>query len=577
MNQGNSRKRGRPKKQFHELSVITKRQNAKKLCEEISIEELGFTLEKNLKSAGHYGASKVIKNLIARPEIGNEYIKLKKNHQTVVKYTSDEALALSVDMKLSKRQYQLMYFGAKKRKMETYPSYDRILSAKKRCYPSHEVTCITEIGFKINLQALLDITAQRLVDTIQTPLTESTQKLCLISKYGFDGASSQSNYKQKFADPNADDSSIFISSLVPIVLHDVDQSENVYWRNLKPSSTTLCRPLRLQFQKETEEFVLQIDREIKEEIDELTTTVIIKENYTIEISHQLICTMIDGKICNHLSGNKSSQTCFICNATPKSMNKLDLVYKRPKNTEFYKYGLSTLHAWIRFMECVLHISYNLSFHKWSARKREHKNERKLRKEEIQRKFKKLGLRVDFVLQGKGTSNDGNTARRFFGDFETSAEITGFNVQLLKRFAVILQAMASGKEIDVERFRRYSKETARLYVELYPWYYMPATVHKILIHGSDVIDFAVVPIGQLSEEVLECRHKEIRRYREQNTRKVSRIKTNEDLLHALLISSDPVISSYRQIENSKKKEMFAETNSLLIDTDVANSEMLSEEE
>lgn len=66
---------------------------------------------------------------------------------------------------------------------------------------------------------------------------------------------------------------------------------------------------------------------------------------------------------------------------------------------------------------------------------------------------------------------------FFGDFEASAKITGFNVQLLKRFAVILKAMASGREIDVERFRRYSKDTARLYVDLYPWNYMPATVHN----------------------------------------------------------------------------------------------------
>ncbi len=72
-------------------------------------------------------------------------------------------------------------------------------------------------------------------------------------------------------------------------------------------------------------------------------------------------------------------------------------------------------------------------------------------------------------------------------------------------------------------------------------FCPATVHKILVHGSDVVDFAVVPIGQLSEEVLECRHKEVRRFRLQNTRKISRTKTNEDLLHALLISSDPVVT------------------------------------
>lgn len=554
MSQEESRKRGRPKKPFSELSVITKRQNAKKLCKELSIEELGFTLEKSLKAAGHLDASKAIKNIIDSPGVASEYLKQSETPQNTVQYSSDEALALCVDMKLTKRQYKLMYFGAKKRNIQTYPSYDRVLSAKKRCYPSSEAIEITEIGFKVNLQALLDITAQRLVDTLPTDSIESTRNLCLISKYGFDGASSQSNYKQKFSDPNADDSSIFISSLVPIVLYDADQQETVYWQNMKPSSTTLCRPLLLQFKKETEEFVLQIDKEISDEINALTATVIVKENVTIEISHQLKCTMIDGKICNHLCNNKSSQSCFICNAKPTDMNKLDMVYERPTNAEYYKYGLSTLHAWIRFMECVLKISYNMPFKKWSAKKIDDKLKRETRKKEIQNEFKKLGLRVDFVLQGKGTSNDGNTARRFFQNFETSAEITGFNVRLLERFAVILQAMASGKKIDVERFKCYTEETARLYVDLYPWYHMPPTIHKILIHGSDVIQLAAVPIGQLSEEVLECRHKEVRRYREQNTRKVSRVKTNEDLLHTLLISSDPVITSYRQIENSKKKRI-----------------------
>lgn len=144
----------------------------------------------------------------------------------------------------------------------------------------------------------------------------------------------------------------------------------------------------------------------------------------------------------------------------------------------------------------------MSFKKWSAREIEHKEARALRKRKIQKEFKKeTALRVDFVLQGKGTTNDGNTARRFFRDYESSAKITGFNVQLLKRFSVILQALASGKEINVERSKSYTNETARLYVELYPWYYMPATVHKILIHGSDVIEFTAVPIGQFSEEVL----------------------------------------------------------------------------
>lgn len=117
------RKRGRPKKPFSELSLITKRQNTKKLREELSIEELGFTLEKGLKAAGFVDASKVIKDIIEAPVRGNMYTESLQNRQKVIKYTSDEALTLYVDMKSTKRQYQLMYSGAKKRGILMYPSY----------------------------------------------------------------------------------------------------------------------------------------------------------------------------------------------------------------------------------------------------------------------------------------------------------------------------------------------------------------------------------------------------------------------------------------------------------------------
>ena len=92
--------------------------------------------------------------------------------------------------------------------------------------------------------------------------------------------------------------------------------------------------------------------------------------------------------------------------------------------------------------------------------------------------------------------------------------------------------------------------------------MPVTVHKFLVHGADIIDYAIVPIGQLSEEVQEARHKEVRRYREYHSRKVSRTKTVEDLFHALLISSDPLIKTMRKTIPSKGFELHEEAIELL---------------
>ena len=47
------------------------------------------------------------------------------------------------------------------------------------------------------------------------------------------------------------------------------------------------------------------------------------------------------------------------------------------------------------------------------------------KKTIETRFlNELSLRVDFPKQGFGTTNDGNTARRFFENQSKSAEITG---------------------------------------------------------------------------------------------------------------------------------------------------------
>lgn len=101
-----------------------------------------------------------------------------------------------------------------------------------------------------------------------------------------------------------------------------------------------------------------------------------------------------------------------------------------------------------------------------------------------------------IFLGKGNTNDGNTARRLFNNPEKSANITGIKLNLIKRFSNILCAIASGIEINPEAFDAYALDTAKLFVNLYPWYYIPSSVHKILIHGADVLRFAIVHIGKL---------------------------------------------------------------------------------
>nr|CAI5842175.1 unnamed protein product [Callosobruchus analis] len=77
--------------------------------------------------------------------------------------------------------------------------------------------------------------------------------------------------------------------------------------------------------------------------------------------------------------------------------------------------------------------------------------------------------------------------------------------------------------------------------------MSPTVHKVLIHGSAIVEKALLSIGQLSEEAQEANNKMFKKYREGFSRRFSREQTNADISNRLLISSDPVISSMRQPE------------------------------
>lgn len=81
-------------------------------------------------------------------------------------------------------------------------------------------------------------------------------------------------------------------------------------------------------------------------------------------------------------------------------------------------------------------------------------------------------------------------------------------------------------------------------------------------GSVIIGSFVIPIGQLSEEAQEARNKNLKKYRENYTRKTSRIDTNTDLFNRLLLSLDPKISGLQEF-NQKRSSFSVEVKQLLL--------------
>ena len=82
-----------------------------------------------------------------------------------------------------------------------------------------------------------------------------------------------------------------------------------------------------------------------------------------------------------------------------------------------------------------------------------------------------------------------------------------------------------------------------------------------------------PIGKLSEESQESRNKELKRAREFNPRKDARNHNNEDLMHFLLIISDPFITSLRNEKDKKYKPLISEAIQLLSSSEQHNLELL----
>ena len=86
------------------------------------------------------------------------------------------------------------------------------------------------------------------------------------------------------------------------------------------------------------------------------------------------------------------------------------------------------------------------------------------------------------------------ARRFFQQYSVSANIMNIDADIMKRLHTTLATMSYGYDVNSSKFKTFCWETASLYVDLYPWYPMIQTLHRILIHGYEVIELFTLPLG-----------------------------------------------------------------------------------
>lgn len=545
-NLGHDRGRGRPTKGFAESSERTKRRRIKETRDGLDPE--------------------LLRRVSITPRV-----------------SADRAIMYMLDNDFTKAQYDSTRELLKEHGLGDFlPAYNHVRHAKAVCVA--EGVEITESHSSVPLSSLLEHTARRLLESkSESELEVLHPELTLVAKWGCDGSSNHSIYKQKFAAEDRSDASMFLSSMVPLQIHSRKDRSKSYWVNPRSSSTRLCRPIKFQFAKETESVIREEVRRVEKEISNLKRTEVVVKNRSFFFEFEMIFCMVDGKVLQVMNDTSWMSQCSICKAKPKEMNDLDLMRSKAAISAYA--SMSPLHARIKFMECLLKISYVLPIvirwndsdsnekYKWGKKLTvEQAALKKATKEEIQSKFeKKLGLHIDKVRQNFGNSNDGNTSRRFFANPSETAEILKVDEELIGRFRTILDTINCTHQINVEEFERYTSETAQLYVSLYPWYPMNNTVHKVLLHGTKMISDATFPIGMLSEEAQEAENKIYRHIRLHHTRKCSRTATNEDLMKYMLARSDPYLYNLKRTMETPLRDLHEDVQKLLKDASLQISQ------
>jgi len=408
----------------------------------------------------------------------------------------------------------------------------------------------------------------------------------LICSWGFDGSSGHSAYKQRYSDmsvSNTNDENIFATTLIPLRLST--SSNIILWNNRASQSARFCRPINIQYCTESKNIILNQKQCIENQIDKLEALEIILDSLKIVIHFSLFMTLIDGKVLNIITGTKSMQSCPICQATPKQFNNLENIKCETEiflpNPKSLQYGISPLHCWIRFLECCLHISYRLNVKVWQMRGQDLKDEYARRKKKIQMiLWNKLGLKVDKPKAGgSGTSNDGNTACRAFQDPKLFSECLGLDYTFVFNLKTILIALSCKFPINSVLFNKLCLDTAKIYVSHYSWFPMPSSLHKVLIHGAQIIENSILLVGMLGEEASEAQNKHYKSYRNEHCRKHDRTANLHDMFCRLMDTSDPISSSSLnlRIQKNKMLQLPTEVRDLLIVPEISISVNTDHEE
>ena len=397
---GKKKKRG---EDFKKAAKSTKRGRFREIRTKNSDEELIGTVRQILTYTRKGGkvAGTLFDQLFSNPSIARE-IRLRMVGDTLSRFSNAEALGFFLKNQQSKIRYNQMRWKSLEQKADIWPPYKNLLAEKKKTYPTDVI--IRDYEAIVPLRPLLTRTVERLLEVpgIRERIRAIRDRLngqatfVFRFKWGIDGTHGGSVYRE--GQGSGEDNmveNVLYSQMAFLELRCVESNELVTRNKFMNSSSTM-RPLRVAYEKEDQDAVVNEFNRISAEVASLVPLEIM-EGVTVHFEH--FPTLFDGKNIGYIV-DEGFQNCNLCGHGPVEMS----IPNRPHpviHPEGVAFGFTNLHAGPRFMEFCLHLTYMYSelLMMWrmtgaSEEQIEEKEMRKICVHEILYLF--LGIRMDEV-------------------------------------------------------------------------------------------------------------------------------------------------------------------------------------
>lgn len=210
-----------------------------------------------------------------------------------------------IDRKFSVETYKERQQDLKSRGYNVYPPYALVLNARKACYPNEEII-VSDTEASVSLKGLLTHTLKRILHSCEESFTEFCDrkgikelKCVFKGSWGYDGSTGQSFYKQNLGtstqDLSTNENSLIATTFIPLRIVVADKTYTA-WLNPTPQSYRFCRPLHIQYKKETSDTILSEKSGVENQIKNLQPIALQTTNgYTVIFICELTLSVIDGK------------------------------------------------------------------------------------------------------------------------------------------------------------------------------------------------------------------------------------------------------------------------------------------